>query len=57
MSEDYSTAFSPSSRLYRFSILIAVSLMLVGSYFAYDSVGALAPLMIEAWESIGKALV
>ncbi|MFQ5926155.1 MAG: MFS transporter [Terriglobia bacterium] len=40
--------FHPSSILYRFSILMMfVGLMLVGNYFAYDSIGALAPLIIE----------
>ncbi len=39
--------FHPSAPAYRFSVLLSVGLMLVGSYFAYDSIGALAPLMIE----------
>ena len=38
---------SPSSTLYRFLILLFVSLMMVGNYFAYDSIGALAPLIID----------
>jgi MFS family permease len=34
-------AFHPSTRLYRFTILIFISLLVLGSYFAYDSIGAL----------------
>ncbi|MDR3792494.1 MAG: MFS transporter [Terracidiphilus sp.] len=40
--------FHPSGRLYRFTILLFISLLLLGSYFAYDSIGALAPTLIEA---------
>jgi MFS family permease len=39
-------SLSPSSTLYRFIVLVFVSLMMVGNYFAYDSIGALAPLII-----------
>jgi MFS family permease len=50
--------FHPSRRPYRFTVLIIVSLLTFGSYFAYDSVGAISPLLIEALgigrESIGK---
>ncbi|MFQ5817246.1 MAG: MFS transporter [Terriglobia bacterium] len=45
--------FHPSTALYRFSILAFVGLMLVGNYFAYDSIGALAPLIIEGMQ-IGR---
>src|ERR1035438_2251284 len=41
-------AFHPSTRLYRFTILIFISLLVLGSYFAYDSIGALEnTLMVE----------
>jgi MFS family permease len=40
--------FHPSRRPYRFTILLFISLLLLGSYFAYDSIGALAPTLIEA---------
>jgi MFS family permease len=41
-------AFHPSTRLYRFTILIFISLLVLGSYFAYDSIGALeTTLMAE----------
>lgn len=40
--------FHPSGRPYRFTILLFISLLVLGSYFAYDSIGALAPTLIEA---------
>ena len=40
--------FHPAGRLYRFTILMFISLLVLGSYFAYDSIGALAPTLIEA---------
>jgi len=40
--------FHPSGRPYRFIILLFISLIVLGSYFAYDSIGALAPTLIEA---------
>jgi len=40
--------FHPSKRPYRFTILMFISLLLLGSYFAYDSIGALAPTLIDA---------
>ena len=39
--------FHPSKRLYRFTILVFVSLLTYGSYFAYDSVGAIAPTLLK----------
>ncbi len=39
--------FHPSTRLYRFTILLFVSLLTYGSYFAYDSVGAIAPTLLK----------
>ena len=47
MSVNDTGRFHPATFLYRLSILISAGLMLVGSYFAYDSIGALAPLIIE----------
>jgi len=38
--------FHPSRRPYRFTILLFISMLIVGSYFAYDSIGALAPTLI-----------
>jgi len=40
--------FHPSRRAYRFTILMFISLLVLGSYFAYDSIGALAPTLIES---------
>src|SRR5262249_6438653 len=41
-------AVNPGSRVTRLLILGLVSFMLFGSYFAYDSVGAIAPSLIAA---------
>lgn len=41
------SAFHPTTRLYRFVFLFFVSFMLFGSYFAYDSIGAIAPTLIQ----------
>ncbi len=40
--------FHPSQPLYRYVVLIFVSLLTFGSYFAYDSIGAIAPTLITA---------
>jgi len=39
--------FHPSKALYRFTLLIFVSSLSFGSYFAYDIVGAIAPTLVE----------
>ncbi len=39
--------FAPETRRYRFVLLVFVSLLTFGSYFAYDSIGALAPTLIQ----------
>jgi MFS family permease len=39
--------FHPSGRPYRFTILLFISLLVFGSYFAYDSIGALATTLIR----------
>jgi MFS family permease len=39
---------NPASRTFRLAILGLASFMLFGSYFAYDSVAAIAPSLIEA---------
>ena len=41
------SGFHPSTKAYRFTILIFVSLLSFGSYFAYDVIGAVAPSLIE----------
>jgi len=48
MTTDTLGVFHPSTRFYRFTILIFISLLVLGSYFAYDSIGALeTTLMAE----------
>jgi len=40
--------FHPATKLYRYIILVFVSLLTYGSYFAYDSIGAIAPTLLKA---------
>jgi MFS family permease len=40
--------FHPSRAFYRFSLLFFVSLLTFGSYFAYDSIGAIENVLIQA---------
>lgn len=40
--------FHPAKALYRFTTLVFISLIAFGSYFAYDSIGAIAPSLVEA---------
>ncbi len=48
----------PRHRSYRFAVLFFVALLTFGSYFAYDSVGAIAPTLVSALgigrEAIGQ---
>jgi MFS family permease len=39
--------FHPAKKAYRYTILFFVAILTFGSYFAYDSVGAIAPTLIE----------
>jgi MFS family permease len=39
--------FHPTRRIYRYTVLLFVSLLTFGSYFAYDSIGAIAPTLIQ----------
>jgi MFS family permease len=39
---------NPATRPYRLTILALASFIVFGSYFAYDSVAAIAPSLIEA---------
>jgi MFS family permease len=41
-------AFHPSRKGFRYLLLLFVSLLTFGSYFAYDSIGAIAPTLISA---------
>src|SRR5262249_7562568 len=49
-------AFSPDSRAYRFTILLFASLMAFGSYFAYDSVGAIETTLIQVFNADRSAI-
>ena len=41
--------FHPAGRCYRFVVLFFVSLLTYGSYFAYDSVGAIPDQLMKVW--------
>ncbi len=43
--------FHPSRAFYRTVVLVVVGLLTYGSYFAYDSIGAIAPTLIKAWHT------
>ncbi|MCK4764115.1 MAG: MFS transporter [Candidatus Aminicenantes bacterium] len=40
--------FHPAKKIYRFTTLVFISLIAFGSYFAYDSIGAISPSLVEA---------
>lgn len=42
--------FHPSGKAFRFTILLFVSLLTYGSYFAYDGLSAIAPILITSFE-------
>ena len=48
--------FHPSRGLYRFAVLIIAGLLTFGSYFAYDSVGALVDTLLKAWDTDRQAI-
>jgi MFS family permease len=48
MTEPIPAAFHPSTRAYRFILLLFVSMLTFGSYFAYDSIGAIENILIPA---------
>lgn len=41
------TIFHPAKALYRFTTLVFISLIAFGSYFAYDSIGAISASLVE----------
>jgi|Deesub1362B_J571_1020462.scaffolds.fasta_scaffold03816_4 MFS family permease len=53
LAEQEAGFFHPSRAAYRFTILFFVAFITYGSYFAYDSIGAIAPMIIEAMK-IGR---
>ncbi len=48
--------FHPTRRAYRYTVLLVVGLLPFGSYFAYDSIGALAPTLMKAWHTDQSAI-
>ena len=42
--------FHPSRKPFRFTLLFFVSLFTYGSYFAYDGLSAIAPILIKSFE-------
>ena len=49
-------AFHPSRGAYRYTVLLFVGLLPFGSYFAYDSIGAMAPTLMTAWHTDQSAI-
>ncbi|MBI5243171.1 MAG: MFS transporter [Elusimicrobia bacterium] len=56
MSETHLPFFHPSRLFFRLSVLLIAGLLTYGSYFAYDSVGALAPTLIQEWHTNREAI-
>jgi MFS family permease len=52
------SAFHPSTKTYRMTLLVFMALLTFGSYFAYDIIGAMAPSLVEQLgatrETVGK---
>ncbi|MGA2736681.1 MAG: MFS transporter [Bryobacteraceae bacterium] len=56
MSPSESGPFHPAARLYRFIILAFAALITFGSYFAYDSVGAIETTLIQVFHTDRAAI-
>jgi len=56
MSPPESGVFHPATRFYRFTILAFAALMAFGSYFAYDSVGAIETTLIQVFHTDRAAI-
>jgi len=56
MSISERSAFYPTARPYRFMILAFAALMAFGSYFAYDSVGAIETTLIQVFHTDRAAI-
>lgn len=56
MSATTGSYFHPAGRPYRFTVLLFASLMAFGSYFAYDSVGAIETTLIQAFHTNRAAI-
>jgi len=48
--------FHPSRPAYRYTVLLFVGLLPFGSYFAYDSIGAMATTLMKAWHTDQSAI-
>jgi MFS family permease len=48
--------FHPSRGAYRYTVLLFVGLLPFGSYFAYDSIGAMATTLMKAWHTDQSAI-
>jgi MFS family permease len=48
--------FHPTRGAYRYTVLLFVGLLPFGSYFAYDSIGALGPTLMQAWHTNQAAI-
>ena len=44
---NHKSMFHPSTKSFRFSVLLFTSLLTFGTYFAYDIIGAIAPSLVE----------
>ena len=53
---DRVSVFHPSTKAYRFSVLLFVGLLPFGSYFAYDTIGAMTPTLMEAWHTTQEGI-
>jgi MFS family permease len=56
MSEPKPGIYHPSAPIYRFTILAFAALMAFGSYFAYDSVGAIETTLIQVFHADRAAI-
>lgn len=48
--------FHPSRGAYRFTVLGVAGLLVFGSYFAYDSIGALVDTLLKTWHTDRQAI-
>jgi MFS family permease len=48
--------FHPTRAAYRYTVLLFVGLLPFGSYFAYDSIGAMATTLMQAWHTDQSAI-
>lgn len=56
MTPDHPRGFHPAGKPYRFSVLAFAALMAFGSYFAYDSVGAIETTLMEVFHTNRSAI-